>query len=143
MKRTLAALLLCLTPALFGFDSTDPPSEEEMRQKAETRFEEIKERLELTEAQTEAARPIIEESFAKRRAILESRGLKRGEGGQQQRPDDEQMRAMRAEILKARHDSDVALAKILSTEQMAELQKIREEARKEMREKMRDRRGMP
>ena len=93
------------------------------------RFEEVKQRLALTPEQVEQVRPVLEEEAGKLKALRA-----RYTGGNQSR---------RAKVALARELRDIQTAadgrlrKILSSEQMDELKKIREERRAQLRERRR------
>lgn len=101
----------------------------------EQQFEKMAAELNLTEEQKTAVRPILEDSFAKRRAVMEKHGVGPGKG----RPDRKTMRSMRPEMQAIRQDTDQQLSGVLSDEQMKQLQQKRKEARARMREYAKDR----
>jgi len=102
---------------------------ERRKQTAETRMEQLQERLSLTEEQQKEVQPILDEVWANSQELREK--------ARQQEPSAETMRTMREEMGALQTATREKLAKILTEEQLTEYdQMIREE-----REKMRNRRS--
>lgn len=98
------------------------------KQTAETRLEQLQERLSLTEEQRDDVQPIIEEAWGESQELREK--------ARQQESSAETMRTMREEMGALQKATREKLAKVLTKEQLNEYDvMIREEL-----EKMRDRR---
>lgn len=78
-------------------------------------MERLKERLDLTEAQEEAIRPIMEEKVQKRKELMERSGVDR--------------EAFRTEMQKLRESTDMKLGEILTDEQKGKYLQLKEERR--------------
>ena len=121
---TVILALAVLAPAAAGQNAGTPGNRDD-QQRLQQRLEDIKRRLNLTDAQMEQIRPVLASEAEKLRAVLE----KRGDGGQSRRD----RRNMAKEVRAIRSDADDALKRILTKPQMAELEKVREEWRDEFR----------
>ncbi len=119
---TVILALAVLAPAAAGQNAGTPGNRDDQQ-----RLEDIKRRLNLTDAQMEQIRPVLVSEAEKLRAVLE----KRGDGGQSRRD----RRNMAKEVRAIRSDADDALKRILTKPQMAELEKVREEWRDEFRKR--------
>lgn len=119
---TVILALAVLAPAAAGQNAGTPGNRDDQQ-----RLEDIKRRLNLTDAQMEQIRPVLASEAEKLRAVLE----KRGDGGQSRRD----RRNMAKEVRAIRSDADDALKRILTKPQMAELEKVREEWRDEFRKR--------
>ncbi len=116
-------VLTCLCGLVMGQER------ERRKQTAETRMEQLQERLSLTEEQQKEVQPILDEVWANSQELREK--------ARQQEPSAETMRTMREEMGALQTATREKLAKILTEEQLTEYdQMIREE-----REKMRNRRS--
>lgn len=123
-----ATLLLGASQAAFTQTAKDDSAR---RDAVELRIEELKARLELTPEQESRLAPIIEARNA------ELRELRSRAGG------DSSRRARMAALKEARKiqaDFSAKIAPILTKEQQAEWEEIREEARNAAKERMRERR---
>jgi len=98
-------------------------------QTPEARIAELKERLNLTDEQVTAVRPIIEEHVAQGKDIFKKYQGQGKEGFQ----------AMQGEIKELQASTQSQLSAILTEEQMAEYGKMREEERAMMRERAKER----
>ncbi len=123
---TVILALAVLAPAAAG-QNAGTPGNRDNQQRLQQRLEDIKRRLNLTDAQMEQIRPVLASEAEKLRAVLE----KRGDGGQSRRD----RRNMAKEVRAIRSDADDALKRILTKPQMAELEKVREEWRDEFRKR--------
>lgn len=123
---TVILALAVLAPAAAGQNAGTPGNRDD-QQRLQQRLEDIKRRLNLTDAQMEQIRPVLASEAEKLRAVLE----KRGDGGQSRRD----RRNMAKEVRAIRSDADDALKRILTKPQMAELEKVREEWRDEFRKR--------
>jgi hypothetical protein len=128
----LAVALLAATAAI-AEDKSMPSAE------AVERLAQARERLSLTDEQVEQIKPVMEESFAERNAILASYGIDLDNPGGSGRPSFRQARAMRGEMEAVRSDTLAKLDGILSQEQLEEFKLMQEEQRAEMRERMKAR----
>jgi hypothetical protein len=93
--------------------------------------EKISAQLQLAAEQKVKVEPILKESFAKRKAVIERY---RGQSGLKA------WRSMRKELDSIRQETDEKLATILSKDQMKAYQKLRSEMKAELRETIRERR---
>lgn len=110
---------------------------EEQRARIEARFEEIRERLDLSEEQKALLGPVLRKDFEQRAEVMRKHGVTRES---EQRPSRSEMRALRRELKAVREATDAEVERILDPGQMAEYRKIREEAQDEMRARARSRR---
>ena len=85
-------------------------------------------RLNLTETQKTAARPIVEAGIRERLQILQEAGFERG-----QKPSLLQLLKVRGPIKESQARTEAQLSDILASDQMEEYRKIVEEAREQMR----------
>lgn len=107
--------------------------------KFEQRMRDTRERLELSDEQVEAIKPVLRESAEKRGAILQSYGFSI-EGGREsgERLGFRKARAMRSEMEGVRDETEQAMEEILDDEQMDEYLEIAEERQEEIRDRIRD-----
>jgi hypothetical protein len=132
-----AAVLACMVTAPNAWTETAKRQlTEEQRAQIEQRLAEIRTRLELSPEQEATLKPILRDSFEKRMALLKDSGLT--ENGQ--RPDRQQMRALRDEMARLRKDTEAQVDTVLDERQMAEFRKIQDEMRDQLRERARERR---
>lgn len=133
-------LITVLFVALFVLSPAALANEErakDIEQQIEQRVAEIVERLELTDAQRADLEPILRAGFEEQKKILESYGFDAdGEGGRPSGFGRRDMRAMRGELKAVRSQTMNDVEKILTPEQMAELEVIQDERRAEMRERI-------
>lgn len=119
---TVAVLLAVSAPAWAAQDSTGERAEQ-----ARQRFEQMKERLQLTPDQVEKVRPVLMDEAQQLKALRDEYA----DGGQSRRARLKLAREARGIQGKA----DDQLKKILSKSQMDEMKKIREERRQQLRER--------
>jgi len=135
---TLVPLLLA-TP-LYAQDSE--PDEEATTEEASERFraqmEETEERLQLTDEQTEAVRPILEDGYMQRRAVLEKHGIDLENMDSDDRPGRRTLRRMRNDLNEVNEETKQKLEEVLTGNQMGLWEKLQEERRAEMRERIRN-----
>ena len=129
---TLAALIasaLGITPAL---SQPAPPDREAAAEHMRQNFEEMAARLNLSDQQLPQVQAIMQDSAARRAAVMEEFGVGDGE-----RPEIglRQMRKLRGEMAPIREETAAQLAEVLTPEQMAEFEAIQEEQRAAMRER--------
>lgn len=129
--------LLAAVPALSAPSAQQRHLTEAQIAEIEQRFEEIRERLNLTDEQRTAMEPILRRSFAERIGILEKYGVSRNGG---ERPGFRQLRAMRKELEAAREQTERELSAVLDRGQMAEYRAIQDENRQAVRDRIRERR---
>ena len=104
----------------------------------EGRMQEAKARLNLSDAQIDQMAPIMEDAMATQKDILARYGIDpENRNGSGSRPGLRQLRAMKQEMAVVRSDTRAALEPILSEAQMAEFQRMQEERKSQMRERMR------
>jgi Spy/CpxP family protein refolding chaperone len=119
-RSLLKSIALTIIALLLIGISTIPPSQAHAKEATRDAspdevMTQLRGRLNLTEAQQSKIRPIIEESFTKRREILKS--------------DTQDKQSIRTELQKLHWSTDIKLGAILTEEQMKEYQKFREEQR--------------
>lgn len=134
MKRHLISVtFLCLALASsLGFAKDDRAAE------AEQRMADMRARLELSDTQFEALRPVLQKSMASQQSILSRYGinLESGSGAAQKlRPRDAM--AMKKELDVVRTDTLQAVDDILTDEQFDEFKRIQDERQAAMQKRIR------
>jgi len=104
-----------------------PAPRQERLEQGQQRIQQIQDRLQLTPEQTEQVRPILVEEMQALKALRE----KSQDGGNRPRA----RRKMAGELRDIQKQTDEKLKKILSSKQMDDLKKLREERRKDRRER--------
>ena len=99
----------------------------------EVRMQETKSRLALTEKQKVQLKPILEDHFDAQMAVLDKYGLDAED--RDNRPDAQTLRALRQELEENRIKTSKRLSGILSSEQLAEFEKIQIEQKRQIQEK--------
>ena len=97
----------------------------------------IKDRLNLTEEQSEKFEPIILYQWEKRMAVMKKHGISRESNLSKKKIGFRQLREIKKDMDKINREIEQQLAKILSKEQMDEYNKIIEENRVEMKSRLR------
>ena len=129
---TTSATVLFMTFSLLAFAQNDRTAQFEQR------MEEARTRLDLSEEQIEAFSPVLKESITEQRRILSNYGVNLDDRSDTAgRLGIRQARAMRKELEAVRADTQSALKPILNDEQLDEFQRMQEERRVEMRERIR------
>lgn len=130
MKQLTAFILAALlsTTALAGKGNHEQRMQEHLDQMATE--------LNLSDEQRTQVESILQNSFEKRRAVLESHGIEKGSG----RPDKETREAVKDEMMAIREATDQELAEALSTEQLESFKAMQAEHRDKMRERFKDNR---
>jgi hypothetical protein len=127
--------LLIFLVALFSFAGTVLAQDhQEVQKQFETQFQEMDERLELTDAQREELRPILESHFHEAQAVLEKHGLDKR---QTSSPGPRKLMALRSDMQPLNEQTDRRVGAVLSDEQMDEYRDIQEERRARMRARLR------
>lgn len=128
--ETAGELAAILTPEqLAEFDKVQAERQKRVRKRVFAKgMEEIGARLALTEAQMAKARPILQDHLEGQLALLDKHDIDSGE-----RPGIRKLRALRRDLDAQEGETAKKLAAILSTEQMAEYEKIQEERRERTR----------
>lgn len=123
--------------------SESAPDPESISARIEARFENIKTRLALTDAQVEQVIPIVREGFERQRAILKEYGidLDRSEVKARERLSLQEARALRKELQAVREDTGERLEAVLTEEQMKAFKEMQEAYKEEVRARIRDRRN--
>ena len=130
MKRLVAILALLLMSVPLARAVQDSSVDVQQVEQVQQRLQEIKERLELTAEQIEKIRPLLTEEIQKLRALRE-----KYDG------DEQNLRTrlrMGRDLRGVQNATDEQLKKILSTKQMEEVGKIREEGRERFLERARN-----
>ncbi|MEM9632920.1 MAG: LTXXQ motif family protein [Pseudomonadota bacterium] len=122
MKQTFGIAALALT-LVFAAAPTVSAQQFDQAQMQETIA-----RLNLTEAQKQAARPVIEAGIHERLQILKDAGFERGK-----KPTLSQLMKVRGPIGESRARTEAQLSAILDPVQMAEYKKITDERRQQLR----------
>ncbi|HWQ56697.1 MAG TPA: hypothetical protein VN442_23625 [Bryobacteraceae bacterium] len=124
--KTLALIALLGLPVL-AVPEAQTAADSPRAGQARGRLRQLQERLQLTPEQVEQVRPVLAEEAQKLKAVRE----KRGEEAQGRRA----RVKMGREVRGIRGETDEKLSKILSKKQMDELKKVREEWRRERKQK--------
>ncbi|MES0882767.1 hypothetical protein [Roseibium sp. SCP14] len=122
MKQTFGIAALALTLVFTAAPSVSA------QQFDQAQLQETIARLNLTEAQKQAARPVIEAGVRERLQILQNAGFERGK-----KPTFSQLMKVRGPITESRARTEAQLSTILDPAQMAEYRKITDERRKQLR----------
>ena len=130
--------LLCMLLASPLYAQT-AASSEEARERIRAQIEESLERLQLTEEQRETVRPILDESFTQRLAVLEKHGIDLENQGANERPGFRTMRKLGKDMDKVRKDTEEQLQAVLTADQMKVWKEMEEERRARMREQFKNR----
>jgi Spy/CpxP family protein refolding chaperone len=102
------------------------------------RMQEAQARLNLSDAQIDQMAPIMERAMQAQKDIMARYGMDpEDRNGSGSRPGLREMRAMKQEMAVVRSDTRAALEPILSDAQMAEFQRMQEERKAQMRERVR------
>ena len=130
----LAALIM------FTASATLAHAEHHAMDAAKSQMQETLQRLELTDEQMAAVKPVLESSAAAREEIMANYGMdaeSRETSGE--RPGRRQLRAMKKELDAVQDKTMQDLEQILTDEQLAEFKLIQQERQSAMRERMRSR----
>ena len=125
MTRTIPAVLLAVTMVLLGGPASNAQPEIDR-----AAIEAAAERLNMTETQRVAVKPIIEAGFRERVQILKDAGFERG-----QRPSLRQLIKVRGPIRLSRARTEAELSGVLNLQQLATYRLLVEEWRQKAREK--------
>jgi len=124
----LPALLLALAATAAPVAAKEPvPNREAMTEQMQARMAEAKERLNLTEEQEQQVEAIFQENADKRAQIVEEGDF---DGSRNFR----KMRKLRGQMKELEKETTAQLSEVLTEEQMAEYELIKQENRAEMRE---------
>ena len=134
-SSVLTLLLLLLASPLYA--QTAAPSEE-ARERIRAQIEESLERLQLTDEQRKTVRPIMEESFAQRLAVLEKHGIDPANLNADNRPGYRTMRKLGKDMDKVRKETEKQLQAVLTADQMEVWKEMEEERRARMREQFKN-----
>lgn len=97
----------------------------------------IKDRLNLTEEQSEKFEPIILYQREKRMAVMKKHGISRESNLSKKKIGFRQLREIKKDMDKINKDIEKKLIKVLNKDQLVEYKKIQEENRIEMRARLR------
>ena len=97
----------------------------------------IKDRLNLTEEQSEEFEPIILYQWEKRMAVMKKHGISRESNLSKKKIGFRQLREIKKDMDKINKEIEKKLIKVLSKDQLVEYNKIQEENRIEMRARLR------
>ena len=97
----------------------------------------IKDRLNLTEEQSEKFEPIILYQWEKRMAVMKKHGISRESNLSKKKIGFRQLREIKKDMDKINKDIEKKLIKVLNKDQLVEYKKIQEENRIEMRARLR------
>ncbi|MEO1326144.1 MAG: hypothetical protein AAFV47_05675 [Pseudomonadota bacterium] len=132
--RTLFNVVFLSLYLIWGLSDARAEENEAM----DTQFEEIQEKLELTDAQMEEMRPIVEAGQQKQRDILASYGID-PDGGDGEKIGRRQAMSIRREIRAAREEMFDQLKPILTEAQLEEFTEMQEEQAEKRRLAIRER----
>ena len=97
----------------------------------------IKDRLNLTEEQSEKFEPIILYQWEKRMAVMKKHGISRESNLSKKKIGFRQLREIKKDMDKINKEIEKKLIKVLNKDQLVEYKKIQEENRIEMRARLR------
>ena len=97
----------------------------------------IKDRLNLTEEQSEKFEPIILYQWEKRMAVMKKHGISRESNLSKKKIGFRQLREIKKDMDKINKEIEKKLIKVLNNDQLLEYKKIQEENRIEMRARLR------
>ena len=97
----------------------------------------IKDRLNLTEEQSEKFEPIILYQWEKRMAVMKKHGISRESNLSKKKIGFRQLREIKKDMDKINKEIEKKLIKVLNKDQLVEYKKIQEENRSEMRARLR------
>tara|TARA_B100001142_G_scaffold60622_1_gene59701 strand:- start:255 stop:653 length:399 start_codon:yes stop_codon:yes gene_type:complete len=97
----------------------------------------IKDRLNLTEEQSEKFEPIILYQWEKRMAVMKKHGISRESNLSKKKIGFRQLREIKKDMDKINKEIEKKLIKVLNNDQLVEYKKIQEENRIEMRARLR------
>ncbi len=100
----------------------------------------IKDRLNLTEEQSEKFEPIILYQWEKRMAVMKKYGISRESNLSKKKIGFRQLREIKKDMDKINKEIEKKLIKVLSNDQLVEYKKIQEENRIEMRARLKENR---
>ena len=100
----------------------------------------IKDRLNLTEEQSEKVKPIILYQWEKRLAVMKKHGISRESNLSKKKIGFRQLREIKKDMDKINKDIEKKLIKVLNKDQLVEYKKIQEENRIEMRARLKENR---
>ena len=135
-SSVLTLLFLLLASPLYA--QTAAPNEE-ARERIRTQIEASLERLQLTEEQRETVRPIVEEGFAQRLAVLEKYGIDLENQDAIERLGFRTKRKLGKDMNKVRKETEKQLQAVLTADQMNLWKEMEEERRARMREQSNNR----
>jgi len=144
----LSALVLLLASPLYAqgterdenVATKEATTEKTIGEEASERFRaqmaETQERLQLTDEQTEAVRPILEDAYLQQQAILENYGIDLENTNDADRPGRRTLLRMRSDMNDVHKETKKKLEDILTGEHMGLWEELSEERRAKMREKL-------
>ncbi len=118
----LVGIVMLPALALAQTAEREGPDRAKMPERFAAEIEEVEARLDLTEDQEVLVRPIIERGVARGRALAQSYGL--GSGG---RPSMQQLLSLQGAAQQILREMEADLGQVLTTDQMKEYMKIRQE----------------
>ena len=140
MPRVLAAIGILFiavpAPAADAADASESQLSSEQQARLDARLDEIRTRLDLSDDQRERLEPLLRKDLERRVEVLRKHGMTREPDA---RPSARQMRAARRDLKLAREQTEAEMKQILDERQFDEYRKIQQEARDEMRERVRSR----
>jgi len=138
LARILSLVLLLLTPPLYAQGTEPDDLTEEVRERVRAQMEETEERLQLTDEQRDAVRPILEDSYMQRQAILEKYGIDLESTNRSDRPGRRTLRQIRNDLNRENEETTRKLEAVLTGDQMDRWKTLQEERRAEMRDRIRN-----
>ena len=129
-----------VTLVILAFAGQQTQAAAERSAEARERLIQVQARLKLSDEQIDQMAPVLEESRASQRVILERYGINpENPGGSSTRPGLRQLRAMRGELEGVQAETLADLEGVLSREQLDEFKLMQEEQRAEIRARIRGR----
>ena len=138
LSSLLALVLLLLAMPLYAQDaeSEEKAMSEEASERFHAQLQETEERLQLTDEQKETVRPILEEAYGQRQAVLKKHGVDLESTEKADRPGRRTLRRMRNDLQEVNKETQRELEEVLTSEQIKQWEALQEERRAEMRKKL-------
>lgn len=133
-----ATMILALSATAFATQAQDRQLSEAQVAKVEAQVEQTQVRLNVTEEQASLLSPVLADSFQKRAAILQSYGFSEGTTPNL---NVRQKLSLRKEMQAQTEATTAQVAEILNDQQMAEFERIQDEAREAFKARLQNRRS--
>lgn len=140
LSSLLALVLLLLAMPLYAQDaeSEEKAMTEEASERFHAQLQESEERLQLTDEQKETVRPILEDAYGQRQAVLQKHGVDLESTEKADRPGRRTLRRMRNDLYEVNKETKRKLQDVLTSQQMNQWEELQEERRAKMRAQLLD-----